>query len=117
MLDDALSLLEPTAGHLLEDAARVLRQRGALLRQLHGRLAASDATTLDVWDERLADLGDELASRREALTTSLSPRVAELYRALAGEHGDVTATYTRSWAGSLADALAAEGVLVQQRRR
>jgi DNA replication and repair protein RecF len=107
VLDDALLLLEPTAGHLLEDTARVLRQRGALLRQLHGRLAPTDATTLDVWDERLAELGDELASRRDELTVSLAPRVAGLYRALAGEAVDVTARYTRSWAGSLADALAA----------
>ena len=107
VLDDALSLLEPSAGHLLEDTARVLRQRSSLLRQLHGRLAAAEATTLDVWDERLAVLGDELASRRDALTVSLSPRVKALYGSLAGEDGKVTATYSRSWGGSLAEALAA----------
>lgn len=107
VLDDALLLLEPTSGHLLEDTARVLRQRGSLLRQLRGRLDASDATTLDVWDERLAVLGDELAARRDALTATLSPRIDELYRALAGEGGAVAATYERSWAGPLADALAA----------
>jgi DNA replication and repair protein RecF len=109
VLDDALLLLEPTAGSLLEDAARVLRQRGALLRQLHGRLGASEATTLDVWDERLGELGDELAARREALTVALSPRIAELYRTLAGEDGEdggVAATYARSWAGALLAALA-----------
>ncbi|HUD69369.1 MAG TPA: DNA replication and repair protein RecF [Acidimicrobiales bacterium] len=106
VLDDALLLLEPTAGPLLEDAARVLRQRGALLRQLHGRLGASEATTLDVWDERLGELGDELAARREALTVALSPRIAELYRMLAGEDDAVTATYARSWVGALLAALA-----------
>jgi DNA replication and repair protein RecF len=109
VLDDALLLLEPTAGHLLEDTARVLRQRGALLRQLHGRLTASNATTLDVWDERLAELGDELASSRDALTVELSPRIAELYRSLAGDAGEanVTASYSRSWVGPLRAALAA----------
>ena len=103
VLDDALSLLEPTAGHLLEDVARVLRQRGALLRQLHGRLTSDDVATLDVWDERLAELGDDLAFRRDMLTAALAPKIDELYGALAGEPAAVTAAYARSWSGPLAD--------------
>jgi DNA replication and repair protein RecF len=106
VLDDALALLDRGAGALLEDVARVLRQRGALLRQLHGRLDAAAASTLDVWDERLAALGDDLAARRRALADALDPEVAELYRVLADEAVSVGVAYASSWSGGLAEALA-----------
>jgi DNA replication and repair protein RecF len=106
VLDDALALLDPHAGSLLEDVARVLRQRGALLRQLRGRLDHAAASTLDIWDERLAQLGEELASRRRALAEALDPVVAELYRVLAAASVSVGVAYTPSWSGVLADALA-----------
>ena len=107
VLDDALALLDPSAGVLLEDVARVLRQRGALLRQLRGRLDAAAASTLDVWDERLSVLGEDLAGRRTALADALAPEVAERYRILAAEPVDVGVAYVASWSGGLTDALAA----------
>ncbi|HEV3212777.1 MAG TPA: DNA replication and repair protein RecF [Acidimicrobiales bacterium] len=106
VLDDALALLDPTAGTLLEDVARVLRQRGALLRQLHGRLDAAGASTLDVWDERLASLGDDLAARRTTLAAALEPEVGELYRRLADADVEVGVAYVTSWSGPLGAALA-----------
>ena len=106
LLDDALSLLDPAAGPLLEDVARVLRQRGALLRQVRGRLDAASTATLDVWDERLAALGDDLARRRAALTESLAPSVEALYRSLSADAAGVEATYAPSWDGPLDKALA-----------
>lgn len=107
LLDDALALLEPTAGALLEDVARVLRQRGALLRQLHGRLDAATVATLDVWDERLGELGDELAQRRAHLVESLGPLVATRYHTLALDDARFDATYVPTWEGSLHKALVA----------
>jgi DNA replication and repair protein RecF len=107
VVDDALALLEPVAGALLEDVARVLRQRGALLRQLHGRLDDGAAATLDVWDERLAALGDDLAARRAALVDELGPGIANHYRRLAGDDVALAVRYEPSWSGPLADALAA----------
>ena len=107
VLDDALSLLDPGAGPLLEDVARVLRQRGALLRQVRGRLDAAATATLDVWDERLGELGDDLAARRTALTESLTAPIGELYRELSADDASVDAGYVPSWQGPLHDALAA----------
>ncbi len=107
VLDDALALLEHDAGTLLEDLARVLRQRGALLRQLRGRLDASATATLDVWDERLSVLGEDLARRRAALVEVLRGAVADRYRTLADRDVEVGARYEPSWEGPLAEALAA----------
>jgi DNA replication and repair protein RecF len=107
LLDDALALLQPTAGAMLEDTARVLRQRGTLLRQVHGRLDAAAAATLDVWDERLGVLGDELARCRSTLVEELAPLVRSRYRTLAADNASVEARYQPSWSGPLREALLA----------
>jgi DNA replication and repair protein RecF len=109
LLDDALGLLDPAGSALTDEVERVLRQRGALLRQAGGRATAEVASTLDVWDERLASAGTELVVARESLVASLAPFVSESYASLAAgslSAGAVTLFYRRSWDGSLADALA-----------
>ncbi len=83
LLDDALGLLDPAASALADEVERVLRQRGALLRQAGGRASAEVATTLDVWDERLATAGTALAAARDSLVEELAPFVAASYASLA----------------------------------
>jgi len=108
LLDDALGLLDPAASTVGDEVDRVLRQRGALLRQSGGRATADVTTTLDVWDERLAAAGTALAVARASLVDELAPYVTASYRALAGrEDVAVGLTYRRSWEGELAEALAA----------
>lgn len=108
-LDDLLVALEPAVDRLLGDLDRVLRQRGSLLKQAGGRLDEVTAHTLDVWDHKLAELGQRLTTRREALTAALGPAVDRAYAELAGpDQGRVRLTYQRSWPGDdLAAALAA----------
>ena len=86
---------------------RVLRHRNALLRQLGGRLDSEAATTLDVWDDRLAQIGERLARSRAELVEALSPvSPAEAFSILAAEAGSFKMRYVRSWDGPLSDALA-----------
>lgn len=120
VLDDALGILDP-AGAAVEEVERVLRQRAALLRQAGGKMAEDVVTTLDVWDQRLAEAGTMVAAAREALVDRLGPLVGESYAALAGTgtgtSGQVTAdrqagalatiSYHRSWSGDLLDELVA----------
>ena len=54
LLDDALGLLDTEGARAADEVERILRQRAALLRQAGGRVSADVASTLDVWDERLA---------------------------------------------------------------
>ncbi len=97
----------------------MLRQRGALLRQAGGRLGPEIASTLDVWDERLAAAGSDLAVARADLARALGPLVAAAYGALAhrgppgpgGAAGSTPSTevaieYRPTWEGPLAEALA-----------
>jgi len=107
-LDDALVALDPAADGVVSDLERVLRQRNALLRQCHGRLDEGAAMTMDVWDTKLASVGEELTKRREALVAALLPHLSSAYEVLAGRCVPVTAVYQRSWPETtLAEALAA----------
>jgi len=105
-LDDLLVSLHPRHDALRADVERVLRQRGALLRQAGGRLTGEVATTLDVWDTQLAAAGEALATARDELVAALAPELATAYDQLAGAPAAVAAVYQRSWQGALADALA-----------
>jgi DNA replication and repair protein RecF len=79
-----------------------------LLRQAGGRLTDDVGFTLDVWDAKLADAGDDLAAARRVLLERLEPEVDRAHRDLVGDRGSaVTLSYEASWEGDLGAALAA----------
>ncbi|MDH4145176.1 MAG: DNA replication/repair protein RecF [Acidimicrobiia bacterium] len=108
-LDDALVALDPRREADQRELDRVLRQRNALLRQVGGRLDEAAALTLDVWDDKLATVGERVAGARHELVTELSPEVSLAYEHLAGRRHDLALRYERSWPAEpgLAAALAA----------
>ncbi len=108
-LDDAMVQLRPRDDGLRLELERVLRQRNSLLRQAAGRLRDDVAVTLDVWDQKLAEVGEEIGARRAEVTEALAPHATEAYGRLAGVPVEVGVTHRSSWAGSagLAEALAA----------
>jgi DNA replication and repair protein RecF len=106
-LDDVLVARHTRLDALVTEVDRVLRQRGAVLRQAAGRTDDTVATTLDVWDERLGEAGTALAAEREALAAELGPGVSGAYERLAGVSEPVTLGYRRSWEGDLTGALRA----------
>jgi DNA replication and repair protein RecF len=112
LLDDTLALLDTEGARAADETERVLRQRAALLRQSGGRTNAEVTTTLEVWDQRLADAGKVLVAARERLVAELTQLVGGAYSRLAGAAGDamVEQRYQRSWEGDLLDALAATRV-------
>lgn len=106
-LDDVLVSLSPRYDQMQADLDRVLRQRGALLKQAGGRLAPEVELTLDVFDAKLAAAGEALASARRNLVASLEPLLAAAYDQVAREAAEVRATYAAPWmAVGLAAALA-----------
>jgi DNA replication and repair protein RecF len=106
-LDDVLVALHPKHDALQRDVDRVLRQRNTLLRQSGGKASPEVASTLDVWDAKLASTGTALVEAREELVAQLEPEIAKAYDQVAHTAADVSVAYQRSWAGSLADAVAA----------
>ena len=85
-LDLLLMQLQPRLGGVLADYDRVLRQRTTLLKSVRAaRVAESQLSTLEVWDERLIDLGSQIVIERSALIDRIRPHVADAYRAIAGD--------------------------------
>ena len=104
-VDDVLVKSHPRLGADRAALDRVLRHRNALLRQLGGRLDSEAATTLDIWDERLAQIGERLALSRAELVEALSPYASDAFSILATQAGTFKMRYVRSWDGTLSDAL------------
>lgn len=101
-LDDVLVGVAPRHDRLCTDLDRVVRQRNALLKQAGGRLTAEIASTLDVWDSKLAALGDSLGAVRAETLAGLAPRIGEAYHRIAGEQGGadtVGVHYDSAWRG------------------
>jgi DNA replication and repair protein RecF len=117
-LDDLMVALQPRRDELLTELERVLKQRNALLKSVFstgwrpGRPLPEDVrTTLDVWDQKLTDVGQSLVAARSSLVSQLEPYVADAYAALAtgsaaGSRLSVRLGYVVSWAGPLDAALA-----------
>jgi DNA replication and repair protein RecF len=108
-LDEALVSLHPRHDATRAELERVLRQRNSLLRQAAGRVSADVAVTLDVWDAKLAEVGEAWAALRAGLVERLAPRLADAYASLSGTRGHaVEARYEAPWrARGLGAALAA----------
>ena len=87
---------------------RILKQRNTLLRQANGRLTQDIEFTLDVWDEKLAVVGDEVGHQRAIVLAQLQPLVEDAYQHLAGAPLAVGIHYEPTWRRTgLANALKA----------
>ena len=118
-LDDLMVALQPLRDDLLTELERVLKQRNALLKSAFSGgwrpnkpLPEDIRITLDVWDTKLAAVGEKLVTARAELVDDLNPHVAAAYADLASGSAveprlRADLEYHASWAGSLADALMA----------
>jgi DNA replication and repair protein RecF len=96
-VDDALVALQPKLDVLCSEIEKVLRQRNSLLKQAGGRLSPNIASTLDVWDAKLAELGNELGDERSRLIAQISPRVSKAYEELAEKATPIGLVYEPEW--------------------
>jgi DNA replication and repair protein RecF len=96
-LDDTVVALTPKLDALRTDLDRVLRQRTSLLKQAGGRLTNDIELTLDVWDAKLASVGESLAEARSTLVDELTDEVATAYEQLAGASASVLVSYVAPW--------------------
>jgi DNA replication and repair protein RecF len=97
LIDDALVACTPKHDVTRSDLDRILRQRGTLLKQAGGRLTAEIEATLDVWDAKLAEVGERLGEARAALVDRLAPVVSSVYDDVAGEPAEIGLRYDAPW--------------------
>jgi DNA replication and repair protein RecF len=68
-----------------------------LLKQAGGRLSEEIEITLDVWDARLAEVGEQLGYARAMLVARCQPMVSEAYEQLAGDVVPIELIYEPEW--------------------
>lgn len=96
-LDSTLVSLSVRHDQLQTNLERVLRQRGALLKQAGGRLTSEIELTLDVFDSKLVTAGEAVAQARVDLLNQLGPVLSESYDKVARRSAEVSATYNSAW--------------------
>ena len=84
-MDELLVLRSPRMASVLADYDRVLRQRNTLLKSARAsRVATEEPATLEIWGDRLAQLGSEIIVARSGLVDELAPELARAYAQIAG---------------------------------
>jgi DNA replication and repair protein RecF len=96
-LDDVLVALALKYDALRLELDRVVKQRNTLLKQVGGRLNDEAAMTLDVWDSKMAEVGDQFGHARAVLVARLSPFVQEAYEQLADRSTSIELRYEPTW--------------------
>jgi len=96
-LDDLLVDMQPSNHRLRSDLERILRQRNGLLRQAGGRATPEVLSTLDVWDAKLCEVGEELAARRVALLAELEPAAGDLVNLFSDGRSALNMAYESAW--------------------
>ena len=97
-LDELLTTRWPRIAGVRADYDRVLRQRTALLKSAGAALRSGrgDPSTLDVWNEHLAEVGSDLLAARLALLADLREPTASAYRSVSKGQGDLELGYRSS---------------------
>jgi len=113
-MDDLCVALAPVHAGVLADYERVLRQRTSLLKT--ARNARVDLTTLDVWDEKLAELGGRIVAARLVALAALSPYAETAYNDVAPGSAPFSLTYSTALDTSSAEAAALGGEILARLR-
>ncbi|MFW0793145.1 DNA replication/repair protein RecF [Gordonia sp. CPCC 205515] len=98
-VDELVAQKGPRWAAARSDYDRVLRQRSALLKTAGAALrrggseADSVISTLDVWDEQLADLGGQVTAARIDVLAELVPHFSGAYGAIAPHSRPATLAY------------------------
>jgi len=110
-LDRLMVQRTPRLASVVADYERVVRQRNSLLKSARAsRLRPEQLTTLDVWDDRLIDLGTQLITARAEVVALLRPHVARAYSAVAGDDHRTRVALRLSIQGAADDSFPPEDV-------
>lgn len=91
-MDELCVALQPTLAGDLADYDRVLRQRSSMLKT--AKNARGDLTMLDIWDEKLAQLGGRIMAARLRAVAGLAPHVHAAYNAVAPGDANCVISYS-----------------------
>jgi DNA replication and repair protein RecF len=93
-LDELCVAIQPALAGDLTDYDRVLRQRVSMLKT--AKQARGDLTMLDIWDEKLAEIGGRIVAARLRAIAGLAPWVDRGYADVAPDSGPCAIAYSSS---------------------
>jgi len=76
---------------------KCLKQRNTLLKQAKGKLTTEIETTLDVWDEKFSESGQQLALERINLLEQLKPEIEKTLNKFTNRQDAVSFEYEQLW--------------------
>src|SRR5690606_7274685 len=94
-MDELCVALTPSLAGDLSDYDRVLRQRSSMLKT--AKHARGDLTMLDIWDEKLAELGGRIVAARLRAIAALAPWVERAYADVAPGAATCALSYVSSF--------------------
>ncbi|KQR92080.1 MAG: DNA replication/repair protein RecF [Microbacterium ginsengisoli] len=95
--DQLLVQRHPRMSAVLGDYDRVLRQRNTLLKSARARgVQGSGLATLEVWDDKLIELGAQIIDARQGLAVDIAGPLASAYASIAGADHDPSVRWVRS---------------------
>lgn len=102
-IDAALCQSQPSYAGALSRYNRTLFQRNALLKDIPRHPELSD--TLEIWDNRLAELGEILSKERMRYTKELEIEAKSAYEGISGGKEQLELSYEPGYEGNLREAL------------
>jgi DNA replication and repair protein RecF len=91
-IDTLISAFDPVHFKDLKSYFRAVTQRNALLMQKQDR-----GDTLEVWDDRIAEIGGRIIRRRIRIIEKLEPEAERIYGFVSGQKADVRIYYKPSF--------------------
>ncbi|GAA3595725.1 DNA replication/repair protein RecF [Klugiella xanthotipulae] len=111
-MDERIVADSPRMMTVMADYDRVVKQRNTLLKSARtSGTKANQLSTLDVWDDRLVELGSEIMDARTRLIHELGPPVAAAYHHIANDDHSPRMTIIRSTETVLAGVALSEAEL------
>lgn len=109
-MDEIVTITTPSMAAVLMDYERVIRQRNALLKGMRQRTREHDASSLQVWTDKLVQLGSRIIWERLVQLENITEYFREHYRTLA--QGEEVGISYRS--AISAEALASQSLTVDE---
>ncbi|MEY4102524.1 MAG: hypothetical protein RIR88_658 [Actinomycetota bacterium] len=96
-VDELIVQRAPRLAAVVSDYERVLKQRNTLLKSARvPDVAEGTLSTLDIWDDRLIELGSEIYAERSRLLRDVIEPLTTAYQAIAGDTHHVELSYKAS---------------------
>lgn len=97
-IDSLLVQLQPRFAGVIADYERVVKQRNNLLKTARG---LAQVSTLDVWNDKLVQLGSELIRARADVVQQLTPYLAAAYRDIVTVDHQPEIRWNLSWSAGV----------------